>query len=168
MIFLIPLTQCNRAVASGACAPFVSLEDLMIRYHRMKGNSTIMGSWTDHAGIATQLQVKNMLAPKALVAKRFVGKIPEYTLIEERIRQASSHSRSAACSAQRAGAESGLHRMKACRKRCEKPLSPYMQYAGFTVGCASDQLVAWFDDCCIRLRGGYSQEQGNCTTQIHD
>ena len=40
---------------------FVSLEDLMIRYHRMKGYSTLWVPGTDHAGIATQLQVENKL-----------------------------------------------------------------------------------------------------------
>lgn len=37
---------------------FVSLEDLMIRYHRMKGVPTLWVPGTDHAGIATQLQVE--------------------------------------------------------------------------------------------------------------
>ena len=42
-------------------AMFVSLEDLMIRYHRMKGESALWVPGVDHAGIATQLQVENML-----------------------------------------------------------------------------------------------------------
>ncbi|GAB4504446.1 MAG: hypothetical protein Fur0043_14400 [Anaerolineales bacterium] len=42
-------------------AMFVSMEDLMIRYHRMKGYSTLWVPGTDHAGIATQLQVERML-----------------------------------------------------------------------------------------------------------
>jgi len=40
---------------------FVSMEDLMIRYHRMKGYSTLWVPGSDHAGIATQLQVEKML-----------------------------------------------------------------------------------------------------------
>jgi valyl-tRNA synthetase len=39
-------------------AMFVSMEDLMIRYHRMKGIPTLWVPGTDHAGIATQLQVE--------------------------------------------------------------------------------------------------------------
>jgi valyl-tRNA synthetase len=39
-------------------AMFVSMEDLMIRYHRMKGEPTLWVPGTDHAGIATQLQVE--------------------------------------------------------------------------------------------------------------
>ena len=40
---------------------FVTLEDLMIRYHRMKGDPTLWVPGTDHAGIATQLQVEMKL-----------------------------------------------------------------------------------------------------------
>ncbi|HEX2979035.1 MAG TPA: valine--tRNA ligase [Anaerolineaceae bacterium] len=43
-------------------AMFVSMEDLMIRYHRMKGIPTLWVPGTDHAGIATQLQVEKLLA----------------------------------------------------------------------------------------------------------
>ncbi len=42
-------------------AMFVAVEDLMIRYHRMKGIPTLWVPGTDHAGIATQLQVEKML-----------------------------------------------------------------------------------------------------------
>jgi len=42
-------------------AMFVSMEDLMIRYNRMKGTPSLWIPGTDHAGIATQLQVENML-----------------------------------------------------------------------------------------------------------
>ncbi|PKN85775.1 MAG: valine--tRNA ligase [Chloroflexi bacterium HGW-Chloroflexi-8] len=43
-------------------AMFVAMEDLMIRYHRMKGEPTLWVPGTDHAGIATQLQVEKKLA----------------------------------------------------------------------------------------------------------
>jgi len=42
-------------------AMFVSMEDLMIRYHRMKGIPTLWVPGTDHAGIATQLLVERSL-----------------------------------------------------------------------------------------------------------
>jgi valyl-tRNA synthetase len=42
-------------------AMFVSIEDLMIRYHRMKGYSALWVPGTDHAGIATQLMVERQL-----------------------------------------------------------------------------------------------------------
>jgi valyl-tRNA synthetase len=37
------------------------MEDLMIRYHRMKGVPTLWVPGSDHAGIATQMQVEKML-----------------------------------------------------------------------------------------------------------
>ena len=43
-------------------AMFISMEDLMIRYHRMKGIPTLWVPGTDHAGIATQMLVEKMLA----------------------------------------------------------------------------------------------------------
>ncbi|MEN6482779.1 MAG: valine--tRNA ligase, partial [Anaerolineaceae bacterium] len=47
-------------------AMFVSMEDLMIRYHRMKGIPTLWVPGSDHAGIATQLQVEKMLAKEGI------------------------------------------------------------------------------------------------------
>ena len=43
-------------------ALFVSLEDLMIRHARMQGKAALWVPGTDHAGIATQLQVEKQLA----------------------------------------------------------------------------------------------------------
>ena len=43
-------------------ALFVSLEDLMIRHARMQGKATLWVPGSDHAGIATQLQVEKLLA----------------------------------------------------------------------------------------------------------
>ncbi|MCA9961004.1 MAG: class I tRNA ligase family protein, partial [Anaerolineales bacterium] len=42
-------------------AMFVALEDLMIRRARMQGRAALWVPGTDHAGIATQLQVEKML-----------------------------------------------------------------------------------------------------------
>jgi valyl-tRNA synthetase len=47
-------------------AMFVSMEDLMIRYHRMKGEPTLWVPGSDHAGIATQLQVEKLLAKEGI------------------------------------------------------------------------------------------------------
>ncbi len=40
----------------------LTLEDIMTRYHRMKGDSTLLLPWTDHAGISTQVKVEEKLA----------------------------------------------------------------------------------------------------------
>ncbi len=42
-------------------AMFVALEDLIIRYERMRGRAALWVPGSDHAGIATQLQVENLL-----------------------------------------------------------------------------------------------------------
>ncbi|KAL2321221.1 hypothetical protein Fmac_030190 [Flemingia macrophylla] len=47
-------------------AMFVTLEDIMIRYNRMKGRPTLWVPGTDHAGIATQLVVERMLASEGI------------------------------------------------------------------------------------------------------
>ncbi len=51
-------------------AMFVSMEDLMIRYHRMKGYPTLWVPGTDHAGIATQLMVERALAAEGLTREQ--------------------------------------------------------------------------------------------------
>ena len=47
-------------------AMFVSMEDLMIRYHRMKGIPTLWVPGSDHAGIATQMLVEKSLLKEGL------------------------------------------------------------------------------------------------------
>jgi len=55
-------------------AMFVSLEDLMIRYHRMKGIPTLWVPGSDHAGIATQLQVERHLLRTEEVTREEIGR----------------------------------------------------------------------------------------------
>ncbi|KAL6494403.1 hypothetical protein OROGR_031203 [Orobanche gracilis] len=47
-------------------AMFVTLEDIMVRYHRMRGRAILWLPGTDHAGIATQLVVERMLAAEGM------------------------------------------------------------------------------------------------------
>jgi len=53
---------------------FVAMEDLMIRYHRMKGVPTLWVPGTDHAGIATQLQVEKDLLSTEEVTREELGR----------------------------------------------------------------------------------------------
>jgi valyl-tRNA synthetase len=55
-------------------AMFVSFEDLMIRYHRMKGIPTLWVPGTDHAGIATQLMVERDLLKNEEVTREELGR----------------------------------------------------------------------------------------------
>ena len=45
-------------------AMFVTVEDILIRYHRMKGDATLWLPGTDHAGIETQFVFENKLKKK--------------------------------------------------------------------------------------------------------
>jgi len=51
-------------------AMFVAMEDLMIRYQRMKGFPALWVPGSDHAGIATQLQVEKALAKEGLTREQ--------------------------------------------------------------------------------------------------
>ncbi len=55
-------------------AMFVSVEDLMVRYHRMKGIPTLWVPGSDHAGIATQLMVERHLLKTEEVTREELGR----------------------------------------------------------------------------------------------
>ena len=55
-------------------AMFVSLEDLMTRYHRMRGDPTLWIPGSDHAGIAVQLQVEKDLLRTEEVTREELGR----------------------------------------------------------------------------------------------
>ncbi len=55
-------------------AMFVSVEDLMIRYHRMKGYSALWIPGSDHAGIATQLMVERDLLKTEEITREELGR----------------------------------------------------------------------------------------------
>ncbi|XP_031473074.1 valine--tRNA ligase, chloroplastic/mitochondrial 2 isoform X2 [Nymphaea colorata] len=64
-------------------AMFVTLEDIMVRYNRMKGRPTLWVPGTDHAGIATQLVVERMLASEGikrtdLSREEFISRVWEW------------------------------------------------------------------------------------------
>ncbi len=56
-------------------ALFVALEDLMIRYQRMRGRAALWVPGTDHAGIATQLQVEKKLRDEG-TSREAIGRDP--------------------------------------------------------------------------------------------
>ena len=55
-------------------AMFVAVEDLMIRYHRMRGEPALWVPGSDHAGIATQLQVEKELLRTEEVTREELGR----------------------------------------------------------------------------------------------
>ena len=57
-----------------------SIMDVLIRYHRMKGDNTLWQIGTDHAGIATQMVVERQLeaqqtSRKELGREKFIEKV---------------------------------------------------------------------------------------------
>ncbi len=51
-----------------------TLQDILIRWHRMRGFDTLWQPGQDHAGIATQLQVEKMLAAQGAPGRRELGR----------------------------------------------------------------------------------------------
>ena len=51
-----------------------TLQDILIRWHRMRGYDTLWQPGQDHAGIATQLQVEKMLANTQQPSRRELGR----------------------------------------------------------------------------------------------
>ncbi len=51
-----------------------TLQDILIRWHRMRGFKTLWQPGQDHAGIATQLQVEKMLAAQGTAGRRELGR----------------------------------------------------------------------------------------------
>lgn len=61
--FYIPMPPPNiTSVLHVGHSVMLTLEDIMTRYHRMKGDSTLLLPGTDHAGISTQIKVEEKLA----------------------------------------------------------------------------------------------------------
>ena len=58
---IMPPPNANGALHIGH-AVFVTLEDIMVRYHRMKGDATLWVPGADHAGIMTQVVYEKKLA----------------------------------------------------------------------------------------------------------
>ena len=71
-VISIPPPNVTGALHNGH-AMFVSLEDLMIRYERMRGRAALWVPGSDHAGIATQLQVERMLRDEG-TSRKEVGR----------------------------------------------------------------------------------------------
>ena len=104
-------------------AMFVSMEDLMIRYHRMKGIPTLWVPGTDHAGIATQLQVEKMLAKEG-IRRDDLGReefIRRTWAVEGEIRRHHHPPDPPAGRFVRLGPRALYPRSRVCRRLCARP-----------------------------------------------
>jgi valyl-tRNA synthetase len=80
----------------------VSVEDLMIRYHRMRGEPTLWLPGADHAGILTQVVYERKLAEKGLSRydlgrKKFFGEVMDFTLGNKKTMQSQIKALGASC-----------------------------------------------------------------------
>src|SRR6187402_2515614 len=64
-VIVMPPPNVNGVLHVGH-ALFVALEDIMARWHRMKGEPTLWLPGADHAGIAGQLAVEKLIATEGL------------------------------------------------------------------------------------------------------
>ena len=65
--FYIPMPPPNvTSVLHVGHSLMLALQDIMTRYHRMKGDSTLLLPGTDHAGISTQVKVEEKLAKEGI------------------------------------------------------------------------------------------------------
>ena len=44
-----------------------TIQDILIRYHRMRGKGSLVASWNRSAGIATQMVVERKLSEEGLI-----------------------------------------------------------------------------------------------------
>ena len=64
-------------------AAMLAIEDVMVRYHRMKGDKTLWVPGTDHAAIATQSKVEKMILEKEGKTKYDLGREEFLKRVEE-------------------------------------------------------------------------------------
>ncbi|TMF65202.1 MAG: valine--tRNA ligase, partial [Chloroflexi bacterium] len=65
-VMMLPLPNVTGDLHLGHALGFGGYEDLMARYHRMKGEPTLYMPGTDHAGIIAQVVVENELAKEGI------------------------------------------------------------------------------------------------------
>ena len=87
---VIPPPNSNASLHIGF-ALTMSLEDIAIRYHRLKGDRTLFVPGADHAGFETQSSTRNAWRQKGRVALILAGKsfINRYAILWPRTAKAS-------------------------------------------------------------------------------
>jgi valyl-tRNA synthetase len=78
-VMMLPLPNVSGDLHMGHALGFGGYEDLMARWHRMKGDATLYLPGTDHAGIIAQIVVEKELAKetdkKGLTREQFLGEM---------------------------------------------------------------------------------------------
>jgi len=100
-VIIMPPPNANAPLHIGH-ALFVTVEDIMTRYHRMKGQSTLWLPGADHAGILTQVVFERKLAEKGrtrydLGRKKFFSEVMQFTLSNKKAMENQLRALGASC-----------------------------------------------------------------------
>ncbi len=126
-------------------ASMLAYQDLMIRYHRMKGKKTLWLPGTDHASIATQTKVEKIIAKNGktkydLGRKKFLERVNEYVENSKNTIKNQTRKMGSSCdwSRERYTLDNGLSR--AVREVFVKMYDDELIYRG-------DRIVNWCPRC---------------------
>ena len=100
-VIIMPPPNANGVLHIGH-ATFVTIEDILIRYHRMKGKPTLWLPGTDHAGIMTQVVYEKELAKQGktrfdLGREEFYRQTYEFTMQNREIMKGQLRKLGASC-----------------------------------------------------------------------
>ena len=98
---IMPPPNANASLHIGH-ALFITLEDIMVRYHRMKGEPTLWLPGADHAGIATQVSFEKALAKEGktrfdLGREEFIKQTFDFTIQNRSTMESQLRSLGASC-----------------------------------------------------------------------
>lgn len=99
---IMPPPNANGSLHIGH-AMFLTIEDIIIRYHRMKGDPTLWLPGADHAGILTQVVFEKKLEKEEgksrydLGREEFVRRCMEFTLNNKRVMESQTKALGASC-----------------------------------------------------------------------
>lgn len=130
-------------------AMFAALEDIMIRYHRMKGYSCLWLPGADHAGILTQVVFEKKLADKRktrfdLGRKKFISECMKFTQNNKKIMYDQLKKIGASCSWTR-------EKFTLDRKISSEVLRTFIELYKNGLVYRGDRLIKWCPRCMTTL-----------------
>ncbi|OGF21774.1 valine--tRNA ligase [Candidatus Falkowbacteria bacterium RBG_13_39_14] len=130
-------------------AMMLAIEDLMVRYHRMKGDKTLWIPGTDHAAIATQTRVEKDLKKKGLTRhslgrEKFLEKVEEFVDNQRNIIKSQMRKMGSSCDWTREAYTMDETRSKAVRMVFKMMYDDGLIYRG-------ERVVNWCPRCASTL-----------------
>ncbi|GAF83186.1 unnamed protein product, partial [marine sediment metagenome] len=130
-------------------AMFVTLEDIMIRYHRMKGDPCLWLPGADHAGILTQVVFERKLADKRktrfdLGRKKFIAECMKFTQKNKKIMYDQLKKIGASCDWTR-------EKFTLDRKISSEVLQTFIELYKNGLAYRGDRLINWCPRCMTAL-----------------